>query len=152
VIVYYFLRRFGFRPPASCCLAILFGLLPQVLVYENTFYYSHLEATLLLGAMFFSARYLSGRRLANFVGLSACLVALALTRSFFHISWIAVVLLTIWGMSSYRAGRDWRALVVGVAALGMVSAVYFKNLKEFGIFAASSWQGIGSVVMLMCPC
>jgi hypothetical protein len=149
MIVYYFVHLFGVRAPIACALAILFGLLPQVLVYENTFHYSHLEAVLLLSAMFFASRYLSEQRLGSFVGLAACIAVLALVRSFFHLGWVALVLLLIWGIGSFRNGRDIRALFVAAAAILLVASVYIKNFREFGIFAASSWQGISGTVMLM---
>jgi len=50
VVVHFFLRRFGYGAVAAAIGAAGFSALPQVLLYENTFQYAHLEATLVLGA------------------------------------------------------------------------------------------------------
>lgn len=148
-IVYFFLRRFGYGAAIAAAATLLFGMMPQVLVYENLFFYSHLEATLVLCAMFFASRYLTHRYIASFIGFAACLVTLAFLRSLFHIGWVAFVLLTIWGVASYRHGRQARVLVVVVVSTAAVATIYVKNFREFGIFSASSWQGVLLAHMLM---
>lgn len=148
-IDYFFLRRFGYGAAIAAVVTLLFGVMPQVLLYENLFFYSHLEATLVLCAMFFASRYLTHRYVASFAGFAASLVTLALLRSLFHIGWVAFALLAIWGVASYRHGRDTRALVVALLAIAAVAVVYVKNLREFGIFSASSWQGVLLAQMLM---
>ncbi|HEY6982622.1 hypothetical protein [Reyranella sp.] len=148
-IVYFFLRRYGVRPASAGAAAFLFGILPQILTYENLFFYPHLEATLLLCAMFFASRFFEERRVASFTALAACLVVLALLRSLFHLGWIAVALFAVWGIASYRHGRQTRALAVAVVAVAAVTAMYVKNLREFGTFSASSWQGVNFASMMM---
>jgi hypothetical protein len=147
VLVHGFLRRFGYRPVTAAILTALFGVLPQVLVYENLFFYSHLEATLVLAASWCAARYFDERRLRAFLGFAACLVMLALLRSLFHLAWVAVALLAVWLVAS--RGRDRRALGIAVAAIAVVSVVYLKNFAEFGFFGASSWQGLASARMTL---
>jgi hypothetical protein len=149
-IVHFFLRRFGYGTIAAAVGAAVFGLLPQVLVYENMFHYAHLEATLVLCAAYFAATWLSGHRLGAFVGLACCLVALALLRSLFHLGWIAFTLLAIWYIGRSRlAGQGRPALLVAFAAIAVVTALYAKNLKEFGIFSSSSWQGLNTASMTL---
>ena len=149
-IFHFFLRRFGYGAIAAAIGAMVFGLLPQVMVYENMFHYAHLEATLVLCAMYFAATWLSGHRLGAYVGMACCLVALALLRSLFHLGWVAVTLLAIWYIGRSRiAGQDRPALVVALAAMAVVTALYAKNLKEFGVFSSSSWQGINMVSMTL---
>lgn len=146
-LVYFFLLRFGYRPVAAAVLAAFFGVLPQVLIYENLFFYSHLEATLVLAASWCAVRYFDERRLRAFLGFSACLIALALLRSLFHIVWIAVTLLVIW-LAAGR-GRDRRTLGIVAASIAVVSLLYVKNLMEFGFFGTSSWQGLASARMTL---
>ena len=148
-MLYAFLRRFGARPwPAGCAVA-LFGVLPQVLLYENIYFYSHLEAVLVLAATLFASAYFERRRLAFFIGFAACLVALGLLRSLFHLGWIAVVLAIACVLASRYRGWDRGAVAVSVLAALLVGSVYLKNLKEFGIFSASSWDGISLMSMTL---
>ena len=103
-MLYAFLRRFGARPWAAGCAAALFGVLPQVLLYENIYFYSHLEAVLVLAATLFASAYFEQRRLASFIGFAACLVVLGLLRSLFHIGWIVVVLAVTCAAASRHPG------------------------------------------------
>jgi hypothetical protein len=149
VIFHFFLRRFGYGPVVAAVGAAGFSVLPQVLIYENMFHYAHLEATLVLCAMYFAATYLSGHRLGALVGFACCLTALALLRSLFHLAWVAVTLLAIWHLGRPRAGRTLPSLVVVVAAIATVTSLYVKNLVEFGVFSPSSWQGLNTVTMTL---
>jgi hypothetical protein len=124
--------------------AAAFSILPQVLLYENTFHYAHLEATLVLCAMFFAATHLSGHRLRSFAGLACCLVALALLRSLFHLTWVAFTLLAIWYMGRSRSERALPSFLVVVVAISAVMSLYVKNFREFGVFSPSSWQGLNT--------
>jgi len=146
-LVYFFLRRFRYRPVTAGILTALFGVLPQVLIYENLFFYSHLEATLVLAASWCAVRYFDERRLRAFLGFAACLVALALLRSLFHVGWIAVALLAVWLAAS--RGRDRRALAIAMASMALVGAFYVKNLAQFGFFGVSSWQGLATARMTL---
>ena len=144
VVFHFFLRRFGYGAAAAAIGAAGFSLLPQVLLYENLFQYAHLEATLVLGATFFAAIYLSRHGLGAFVGFACCLVVLALLRSLFHLVWVAFTLLVIWYAGRSRAERALPTLLVVTAAIALVTSLYVKNLGEFGVFSSSSWQGINT--------
>ncbi len=149
-IFHFFLRRFGYGGIAAAIGATGFGMLPQVLTYENMFHYAHLEATLVLSATFFAATWLSGRRLGAFAGFACCLVALALLRSMYHLVWVAFTLLAIWRIGHSRgAAGDRSSVLVLVAVLAVVTALYAKNLREFGVFSPSSWQGLNTVSMTL---
>jgi hypothetical protein len=148
-LLYAFLRRMGFRPYSAALASSLFGVLPQVLLYENIYFYSHLEAVLVLTAAILAATYFEHRRIALFVGFAACLVALALLRSLFHLAWIAFVLFSACVLDRRHPRRDYRTLVVSLVAVLLVGMVYLKNLKEFGIFSASSWDGMSLMHMAL---
>lgn len=148
-LLYAFLRRRGFRPGSAGLASCLFGVLPQVLLYENIYFYSHLEAVLILAAAVLAAAYFEHRRLALFVGFAACLVGLGLLRSLFHGGWIALALLSACMLGVRHPWRDRRAIVVSIAAVSLVGLVYLKNLKEFGIFSASSWDGLSLMNMAL---
>lgn len=151
-ILYFFLRRFGYRPLAAGALAGIFGLLPEVLLYENIFFYAHLEAAVLLAAMLFAALYLERGSLGTFVGLAVSVAALALMRSLFHLGWVAVVLLSVWMLArrspAHRGARG--AMAVAFVAVALVASVYVKNFFQVGLFAASSWEG-PSIAAVLTP-
>ena len=144
VLFHFFLRRFGYGTVAAAAGAAGFSILPQVLLYENMFQYAHLEATLVLGATFFAATYLSKHRLGAFVGLACCLVALALLRSLFHLAWVAFTLLMIWYIGRSHSERALPSFLVAIAAIAVVTSLYVKNFREFGVFSPSSWQGLNT--------
>ena len=141
-VVYFFLRRWEISAAVATGLATLFAVSPSLLLYENVFFYSHVEAFLALVAMYFAATYASARHLGSFVGFAACLAMLALVRSMFHLGWVAVALLAVWWSANPKRPRDTKALAVGIASLLVVGSVYAKNHVEFGFFGASSWLGL----------
>ncbi len=141
-LIYLLLRRARMGATGAAVAAGLFGVMPQALIYESVFNYAPFEVMFLLAGMLLAARYLEDGGVARFAGLCACLVILAFMRSLFHIGWVAVALLAVWGLRSWRHGRDGRALAVLAASLALVSSVYVKNLKLYGAFAASTWEGI----------
>lgn len=146
-LIYLLLRRARVGSAGAAIAAGLFGVLPQALIYESVFNYAPFEVMFLLAGMLLAARYMEQGGVARFAGLCACLVILALMRSLFHIGWLAVALLAIWSLRSWRHGRDGRALAVLVASLALVSSIYVKNLKLYGVFAASTWEGIALTQM-----
>lgn len=148
-MLYALLRRFGARPYSAGTAAALFGVLPQVLLYENIYFYSHLEAVLVLAAALFASGYFERRRLGSFIAFAACLVALGLLRSLFHLGWIVVVLASACALASRHPGWDRRVVLVSVLASLLVGSLYLKNLEEFGIFSASSWDGISLMSMTL---
>lgn len=146
-LVYLLLRRARMGSIGAAVAAGLFGVLPQVLIYESVFNYAPFEVMFLLAATLLAARYLEEGGLGRFAGLCACLVVLAFTRSLFHIGWIAVALLAVWSLRAWRHRGEGRALAVLAVALAVVSSMYVKNLKLYGVFAASSWEGIALTQM-----
>ncbi|WP_296383346.1 hypothetical protein [Reyranella sp.] len=148
-MLYAFIRRFGASPWTAGAGAALFGVLPQVVLYENLFFYAQLEAVLVLAAAAFAASYFERRRLAPFVGFAACLVVLGMLRSLFHLGWVVTVLIGACVLASRHRDWDRRAIAVAAASIFVVASVYVKNLKEFGIFSASSWDGISLMSMAM---
>jgi hypothetical protein len=149
-LVFHFLRCFGYGSVSSGIGATLFGVLPQVLLYEHWFFYPHLEAALLLGAMYFSSRYVSSPATSAFIGLAICLVMLGLLRALFHLGWIVVVLAAIWiAGGALRRGVRWRDAGIGVAAASLILALYAKNYSQFGSFSPSSWPGMNMANIML---
>ena len=133
------LRLTGQRWVALACTAAIVWS-PAFVLYENWFMYSFCEASLLTVAGAALYKYLDGRKTVWAVALFGSLAALALTRSFFHIGWLALVV----GYVAIAA-RGHRRRTFGAAALPLllVAMWYGKNAYLFGTFSASTLFGIG---------
>ncbi len=118
---------------------LLFTFAPAGILYEHWLFYTYPVAAVLVWAAVFVHRAVergATRDLAAAIVLSAAAV---LTRSLFHLVWLAGVLALI----AWPLRARWRR-VAAVAALPMLLCVgvYAKNAVLFGEFAASSWLGM----------
>lgn len=119
---------------------LLFVFAPASILYEHWLFYTYPMAALLVGAGVFVHRAIAkgGRRL-DLAVLFTLLAAVVLTRSLFHLIWLAGgVALIAWPLRG-----QWRR-VVATAALPVLLcvAVYAKNALLFGEFSSSSWLGM----------
>lgn len=134
------LLRIGVGRWIALATTLFFAFTPASLLYEHWLFYTYPVATLLVVAAVFVHRSIAGGgRRRDLLVLSAALVAVALTRSLFHLAWLAGGLaLVAWPLRA-----RWRR-VVACAALPVVLAVgvYAKNAALFGSFSSSSWLGM----------
>ncbi len=142
------LRRFGSSQSVAGTLAGLFGVLPQTLLYENIFGYQHFEAALILAASLLASVYLARGLFAAFAGFAACIVALSLLRSQYHIGWVFIVLLALMIVASRRFSWRWSHAAAALVAVAIASSVYVKNYAVFGMFGVSSWFGMTTAQMV----
>lgn len=133
-------RDLGLPKRASAVLALLFSLSPEVLLYENFFFYDYPTLVAVtagaLAAGRFTARPSLGRGLA-FFGVCGYLT---LTRTLFELPWlVAVIVVTL------VACRRQRRLVLASCAipLALLVGVYAKNWFMFGVPSTTSWTGMG---------
>lgn len=137
--LYRVLRLADFSRVAALICAFCFIISPNSILYENWLFYTYPVAMLLALAALALAKFEKNSRV-EFAAIFLCIVVLVcLTRAMFHLVFLVVcsVLVVI------PRGVDRRRLALcGSAAIGMVAALYLKNLVMFGFFGASSWTGM----------
>ena len=136
ISLYLLMRRLGVRNDVNLTLTILFMISPAAVLYENYLFYTCPVAVLLCLSTLFLHRYLTNRRLGDALAFFILLAMIALTRSLFHLGWLAViVLLLLWPGGPPRRKTLTAAAVPFLAVAGW----YLKNAIIFGSFTASTW-------------
>jgi hypothetical protein len=133
---YVILLRLRVPVVAAFLVASAIVVSPPFVIYENWYFYPHLNVGWLIGAAAWLAQ--SRGRPGREMAISAAhLAGLCLTRSFFHPMFfvLAVGLTTALVAPSVRA----RALVCLVVPGLLVFALCVKNQLVFGFFGTSSW-------------
>ncbi len=128
-------------PPRPAALAVaVAALTPGWIVYEHWLFYDFPILVLLAVACIALLRFarIEGR---GSLGLFLVAVsAVALTRSLFHLVWVAVSLGLLLAIRPRLGVR--RAIAVVVVPLLLVTGWYAKNQIVFGFFGPSSWLGL----------
>lgn len=139
VVLFRLLLRVGCPPLVAGGLAALWTISPTAAFTENYFLYTPFEILGLLGIALLVAQWRESGSVRAVAGLFAVATALALTRSTFHLVWLAGLVLVV-----VVARRDrWRvATASGLVALLLVGGWYTKNLILFDQFGPSSWIGM----------
>jgi hypothetical protein len=117
----------------------LVALDPALVMYEAYALYEIFCAFLMLGAVLALARGAPTGATRPLLAALACVTALVLTRSLYH---LVVVIAALAAMTALARSRR----VVLVAGLGLAllpAGWYGKNLVQHGFFGSSSWYGIG---------
>lgn len=135
---YRLLLFFGLSRPLAFLLPLLFTVTPTFILYEHWFFYSHIMLTLLPSAFAWLILYAQERRIGLAVFGLSLMALMSLTRSTYHVLWVATVTLVI--VSVYPPPRR-RLRWVLLVPLLIVLAVYAKNVALFGQFTTSSWLG-----------
>jgi hypothetical protein len=133
------LRNLGIGPRTSLFLATLVMLSPATILFENWLYADYLVAVLLVATALFLRRFAATGALIYGISAFSAAGAIVLSRSFFHLVWLLLVL------SALLLARvlPWRR--VGAAAaipLLVCVAVYGKNLVLFNNFSAATCTAI----------
>jgi hypothetical protein len=132
------LRELGLATRVAVLLALAFASTPAFVLYENWYFYPHLEQFFIIAAAWAILRS-RGRPGAHWALAFACLAALVMTRSLFHPAFLVIAILAAIAV----APRGSRKLVVALAAgpLAIVLGWSLKNAILFGFFGTSSWGG-----------
>ncbi len=127
----------------SLALAFSLGYLvsPATMLFENELFYTSFLSLWLLVAVYAVVLFERRKRNIYLVIFYAALCLLCLTRSMYHITWLAgLSLFLTW---YYRKTPFFKPVFISaLVSLCLVSGWYAKNAVIFGKFAASSWMGI----------
>lgn len=133
------LRRAGVSPGLRTALAVAYTASPSALLYEHFVASEHLVAACLAGATALLLGFAASGRPRDLAGGVGFLVLVALTRSLFHVVWLAGALALVLTLARRPARR---ILPAALAALLLTLAWYGKNAILFGSFSASTWLGM----------
>ncbi len=135
----------GIRKKYSIVIGIFLIFHPQLILYENYFFYSVPVMSLITVSVYFIIKYFSLKKVKYILLFFTSLLLLSLTRSMFHLVFILGILILLFLISEHKK----QSVFIGLAMLILCSSWYFKNKMEFGFFGASSWMGMNiSRIML----
>lgn len=118
---------------------IIFMCSPSAILYENWFFYSHLEPFFILALIWGTTRYFSENEYSSYLWIALISTSLlCLSRSMFHLIFLMALIFFFLIFSS----RKKMILSVSLPSLLLVGSWYFKNWILFGTFSASSWFGM----------
>ena len=131
------MRRLGVRAWLAVLGALLFAWSPASILCELWVFYTYPVAALVVASAVLLHRAVSRERAAAIAFAFFVLAIVVLTRSLFHLVWLAGVALLVLAFVRKR----WRA--VGAIALPflLATSLYAKNYFVFGRFEASTWLG-----------
>jgi hypothetical protein len=143
--LYAVLTRLGVPARVAVVLTLVFSISPSVFLYENWLHYDLPVTLLLVLAVLALQRYEDGHRPRDAVVFFTILAAVVLTRSLFHMVWLAgwVVVLVL-----HRRRADWRRVAIAAAIpLVAVVGVYANILRVAGSFSSSTTLGVSLAKM-----
>jgi len=133
------MQRLGVSRKLGFTVTAIFVLGPSCILYENWLFYTYPIMTALLLAALSLERLARTNRLTDALLFFALLAVVALSRSLFHVVWLAgmAVLVAV----TFR--QDWKRVAAASAIpLLLVVGVYAKNACLFSSFSASTWSGM----------
>ena len=141
----YLARQVGVGRRTALGLAVVFSLLPQTLFFENLYLYTYPAAALLCLATALFHRALRRPKFGAWFAFFLVCAVLGWLRSAFHLLWLLLMV----GVAYLAVRRAYRArvLVSALAPLGLLLALYMKNLAVFGVFGATSWGGANLIAV-----
>lgn len=135
-MIYRLVAELSARPGLALCVASVYLLSPETLLYEKVLLYTHLTASLLAGFAYYALRVRRSHTLGAAAACVACGVLLSLLYSLFHLVWLVIVLAAVF----YDAVPSCRNVaLIGILA---VLALYGRNWVLFGVPGPSSWTGL----------
>jgi hypothetical protein len=138
------MSRLGVDNRINFILYTIFIVSPACILIENCLFYAYPIATCLVVATLFLLKFFESGSFRDALIICVSLGAIASMWSLFHLSWLILVMLPIFGLLIYR--RDVEKLkTLGLAyalPLFFIVAIYAKNAVLFGNFSPSGWLGM----------
>lgn len=138
-LIYKILCLVRFNSWTAFGVATIFVIFPEAILYENWLFYTWPVATLLTFAAYELLLYEKTLRLQNGVLFLIAISTVCLTRSMFHLVYLALcIMLVLWIPSANRKIIG----IVSISVLLLVGSMFIKNYALFGFFGSSSWIGM----------
>jgi hypothetical protein len=132
-------RRLTGSAVAAAVAGVLVALDPALVMYEAYALYEVFCAFLVMGAVLAVARGAPTGETRPLLVSLACLTALVLTRSLYHLSILLAAVAVLTALARSRR----LVLTAGLACALLPAGWYAKNVVQYGFFGSSSWYGIG---------
>jgi 4-amino-4-deoxy-L-arabinose transferase-like glycosyltransferase len=137
--MYALARRLGVPRWPAVATALVFGISPAAIVYEQLPSYDYAVAAALCLTFFGLARYLaSGSRRWAVLCFGAA-TAVVLLRPTYHLVWLIALVVVV--LVARPADRR-RTIAVALLPLALTATLFVKNLVLFDTFTSSSWFGM----------
>jgi hypothetical protein len=125
----------------------LLAVSPATILYENWLFYDYPIMAMLCVAMMLLRLYLERRRIPHLAGFLLLISAIVLTRSLFHLAWMALI---IGLLVLFLPGQRRTIVMMAVLPLVVASLPYLRNLVLFSEFSCSTWFGPSLAKMTVC--
>lgn len=145
LIFYGIFTRLGINRFVAFVATIIFMLNPTLILYENLLYYTHIEAFLILLAIFFLLNWGNGGELIYLILFWMSLLCLGMIRSLFHPAFflITAVAVFFYLRRTYKGQRLARKLLLtSFIVLIPMFSLCIKNFCLYNFFGTSSWVGM----------
>ncbi|MFC1600883.1 ArnT family glycosyltransferase [Candidatus Sumerlaeota bacterium] len=138
-LIYQLLCLAKFNSRLALALATIFIVAPGAILYEQWLFYTWPVAALLTFAAYAFFLYEKTQLLRYAVCFLIAISIVCLTRSAFHLVYLAACIALI---LLVRSPRRKMTGAFAVGALLLVGSLFLKNLVVFGFFGSSSWMGM----------
>jgi hypothetical protein len=141
LVIYFSLRKLKVSETFGFIVAIIFMMLPSVVLYENLYSYTYVNVFLLSFSIYLLLYFVDNRKIIYWFLFCSTLCCLVLLRSFYHVSWLVVIVAI--ALYFFRRERSFpRLVVVSIIPMLFVLGWLIKNLLLFGSFSTSTWVGM----------
>ncbi len=138
-LLFVILKAYGLKQLLAFCLATIFIISPEAILYENWLFYTWPIVFFLVASVFFLQKYQITRNPQYALIFFLIITIIAFTRSTFHLIYIfipiAIVFLIV------KKNRKIIAMY-SLAPILLILLLYGKNFILFDSFGASSWIGM----------
>lgn len=145
LIFYGIFTRLGINRFVAFVATIIFMLNPTLILYENLLYYTHIEAFLILLAIFFLLNWGNGGELIYLILFWMSLLCLGMIRSLFHPAFFLITAVAgfFYLRRTYKGQRLARKLLLtSFIVLIPMFSLCIKNFCLYNFFGTSSWVGM----------
>lgn len=143
-LLYTLLGRIAPNRYIPLLIALLYLLSPATMIFESELFYTSFITFFLLLSAFFLLRLQDEQNSsgwANTLGFFLPLVVACLTRSMYHLVWLAAISAILLFCLRKKAIFT-KFLLSSLLSLGLVGSWYIKNFVIFHQFSTSSWLGM----------
>jgi hypothetical protein len=139
VALYALMRQLGVRPWYGATVALIFAASPPTILFENWVYVEYLVATALVVAAVFLHRFAEWGRTRDATVAFSALGAVVLSRTLFHIVFLALAVGLVWLL---QPARRRQVLIAATAPFVLCAGVYAKTFVMFGTPSSTTCAGM----------